>query len=217
MKLVTQYVQGCWFKWEVVLSQQLIVLALTHLQRMISFQEWAYQRHLLLTLAQTWKLKTFNSLNLACLQVSQHRKIVVLLTTILLRYLSVLNCVCQQFHLFLLVKLFYLLLHGDFMTLFLLRLSSKAAFPIQPFTVVLFAVTLFLIALLAALLFVSVVFLLLLQQHLQLICVKSLIFLVFLFRQLIRLLLQLQRQQTFDLPFPLPDVLFQLFHVLALP
>ena len=208
MKLVTQYVQGCWFKWEVVLSQQLIVLALTHLQRMISFQEWAYQRHLLLTLAQTWKLKTFNSLNLACLQGSQHRKIVVLLTTILLRYLSVLNCVCQQFHLFLLVKLFYLLLHEDFESLFLLRLSSKAAFPIQPFTVALSA---------AVLLFVSVVFLLLLQQHLQLICVKSLIFLVFLFRQLIRLLLQLQRQQTFDLPFPLPDVLFQLFHVLALP
>ena len=205
MKLVTQYVQGCWFKWELVLSQQLIVLALTHLQRMISFQEWAYQRHLLPTLAWTWRLGTFNSLNLACLQGSQHLKIVELLTTILLRYLSVLNCVCQHF---LLIILFYLLLHEEFMTLFLLRLSSKAAFPIQPFTIALSA---------AVLLFVSVVFLLLLQQHLQPICVKSLTFLVSLFLQLIRLLLQLQRQQTFDLPFPLPDVLFQLFHVLALP
>ena len=98
------------------------------------------------------------------------------------------------------------------MTLFLLRLNSRAAFLIQPFTLALSTAVLF-----AVILFVSVVFLLLLQQHLQPICVKSLTFLVSLFLQLIRLLLQLQRQQTFDLPFPLPDVLFQLFHVLALP
>lgn len=224
MQLVTQYVQGCYFKWEVVLSQRLILQAPTHLQQKTSFQEWAIQRHLLLVLALTLRLGTFNSLNQACLLVSQRHKIGVLLTTILFQYLGVLDCASQPIDLFLLVEFFFLLLHVDFESLFLLTLSSGVAFLLQPFTValfpaVLFAATLFVIAPLAALLlFVYVAFLLLLlQRHLPPICVKPPTFLTSLFLQLVRQQLQLLRQQTFDQPFLLPNVLFLLFHVLALP
>ena len=224
MQLVTQYVQGCCFKWEVVLRQRLILQAPTYLQQKTSFQEWAFQRHLLRVLALILRLGTFNSLNLACLQVSQHHKIGVLLTTVLFQYLGVLDCACQPINLFPLDEFFCLLHHEGFESLFLLTLSSRVAFLVQPFTValfpaVLFAAALFVIALLAALLlFVSVAFLqLLLQRHLPPICVKPPPFLTSLFLQLIQLQLQLLRQQTFDQPFLLPDVLFLLFLVLALP